>query len=181
MLYCLQVNCLKRNKQWRLSLKSLIWIYNRHIYQQYNLIISFGYGSPVENSRRSHFRMGSNSRRKKEIPIPSEENTSEYRTVFQKDQRKDHSIQWALCTAIYMFARRNKRSQGKRNVHFSIPKPHNYLVSSLFPREYNNSIYRPWPVGAWVYQITNCLFPVGVGLGLSDPSLCWPTNKTSCP
>jgi len=148
MLYCLQVNCLKRNKQWRLSLKSLIWIYNRHIYQQYNLIISFGYGSPVENSRRSHFRMGSNSRRKRETPIPSGENTSEYRTVFQKDWKKDRRIQWALCTAIYMFARRNKRSQGKRNVHFLIPKPLNYLFSSLFPREYNNSIYHPWPLGA---------------------------------
>jgi len=133
------------------------------------------------SSRRFHFRMESNSRRKREIPIPSGENTSEYRTVFQKDWKKDRSIQRALCTTIYMFARRNKQSQGKRNVHFSIPKPHNYLVSSLFPREYNNSIYRLWPVEAWVYQITDCLFPVGVGLRLSDPSLCWPTNKTSCP
>ena len=34
---------------------------------------------------------------------------------------------------------------------------------------------------ACVYQKTNCLFPAGLGLGLSDLSLCWPTNKSSCP
>jgi len=105
--------------------------------------------------------------------------------MYENDRAERRSIQWALCTTLYIFTRRNNRIRGERNVHFSsgvlFPESSQlFSFKRLFPKRITKHTPSLTRGGVRVSE-TNCLFPVGLGLGLSDLSLCWPTNKSSCP